>query len=65
MTESVQLDYGAGLLAYALPEAGADNAQLTVGKAGEVLIVVRKGSEIVKAGTVPQNSSFVRWTNPK
>ena len=61
MTESAQLDYGAGLLACGLAEVGADNAQLTVGNTGEVMIVLRNGPEIVRIGKVPRGSSFVRW----
>jgi hypothetical protein len=61
---SAQLNYGAGLLASTLAEAGADNAQLTLEEAGEVLIVLRKGSEILRMGRVPAGSAFVRWTKP-
>ena len=57
---SAQLNYGAGLLACALADAGADNAELTLEK-GEVLIVLRKGSEILRMGRVPAGSAFVRW----
>jgi hypothetical protein len=61
---SAQLNYGAGLLACTLADAGADNAQLTLEAAGEVLIVLRKGSEILRMGRVPAGSAFVRWTMP-
>jgi hypothetical protein len=61
---SAQLNYGAGLLACALADAGADNAELTLEKAGEVLIVLRKGSEILRMGRVPAGSAFVRWAQP-
>jgi hypothetical protein len=64
MSESAQLNYGAGLLACTLAEAGADNAQLTLEQAGEVLIILRKGGEIVRTGRVPPGSSFVRWAKP-
>ena len=64
MSESAQLNYGAGLLACALAEAGADNAQLTLEQAGEVVIILRKGGEIVRTGRVPPGSSFVRWAKP-
>ena len=64
MSESAQLNYGAGLLACALAEAGADTAQLTLEQAGEVLIILRKGGEIVRTGRVPPGSSFVRWAKP-
>jgi len=60
---SAQLNYGAGLLACALADAGADNAELTLEK-GEVLIVLRKGSEILRMGRVPAGSAFVRWAKP-
>ena len=64
MSESAQLNYGAGLFACTLAEAGADNAQLTLEQAGEVLIILRKGGEIVRTGRVPPGSSFVRWAKP-
>jgi hypothetical protein len=64
MSESAQLNYGAGLFACTLAEAGADNAQLTLEQAGEVLIILRKGGEIVRTGRVPAGSSFVRWAKP-
>ncbi len=64
MAASAMLDYGAGLLAYALAQAGADNAQLSVGQAGEVVITLRKGGEIVRTGRVPRDSSMVRWALP-
>ena len=65
MSESAQLNYGAGLLACTLAEAGADSAQLTLERAGEVLIILRKGTDIVRMGRVPPGSSFVRWTKPE
>jgi hypothetical protein len=61
---SAQLNYGAGLLACTLADAGADNAQFTLEEAGEVLIVLRKGSKILRMGRVPAGSAFVRWTQP-
>jgi hypothetical protein len=61
---SAQLTHGAGLLACALADAGADNAQLTLAQEGEVVIVLRKGSQILRKGRVPAGSSFVRWQNP-
>jgi len=64
MSECTQLSFGAGLFACALAEAGADSAQLTLEKAGEVLIILRKGSDIVRMGRVPPGSSFVRWSKP-
>jgi len=64
MTGSTQLDYGAGLLACGLADVGADTAQLTLGLDGEVVIVLRKGEDIVRLGRVPRGSAFVRWTTP-
>jgi hypothetical protein len=61
---SAQLNYGAGLLACTLADAGADNVQLTLEGAGEVQIILRKGSEILRIGRVPAGSSFVRWAKP-
>jgi hypothetical protein len=61
---SAQLTHGAGLLACALADAGADNALLTLAHEGEVVIVLRKGSQVLRMGRVPAGSSFVRWTKP-
>jgi hypothetical protein len=62
MTENAFLDYGAGLLAYALAQAGADDAQLEVGHTGDVVITLRKAGEVLRTGRVPRDSSLVRWT---
>jgi len=61
MTANTLLDYGAGLLAFALAQAGADDAELKVGQTGDVVITVRKEGEIVRTGRVPPDSSMVRW----
>lgn len=64
MTVNTLLEYGAGLLAYGLVQADVDEAQLKVGKTGDVVITIHQAGEIVRAGRVPQNSSMVRWAKP-
>lgn len=65
MTVNTLLEYGAGLLAYGLAQADdVDEAQLKVGKTGDVVITIHQAGEIVRTGRVPRNSSMVRWAKP-
>jgi hypothetical protein len=64
MTVNTPLEYGAGLLAYGLAQAVFDDAQLKVGKRGDVVITIRRRGKIVRTGRVPRNSSMVRWAQP-
>lgn len=63
MNKSALLDHGAGLLAYALAEAGADGAEFKLVEDGNVAVVLLKAGEIVATGRVLRSSSLVRWSN--